>query len=1208
MQAGWTFWIDRGGTFTDIVARAPDGRLLTHKLLSEDPARYEDATLAGMRALLGLAPDEPFPANAISEVRMGTTLATNALLTRTGAKVAWITTAGFEDALLIGDQHRPDIFALCIRKPAPLYACVMGVRERVAADGTVLEPLDEAGLREAIAAAQRAGMEAVAIAFLHAHAHPEHERRAAALARAAGFRHVVASHEAAAVRKFLPRAHTAVVDAYLTPVVRDYAERLARALPPDARLEFMQSHGGLVPAQELRGRNALFSGPAGGINAALKTARRLGIERIVSFDMGGTSTDVAVCDGELGRKYEGEVEGLPLAVPSFDIRTVAAGGGSVLAFDGEILRVGPHSCGAQPGPACYGRGGPLALTDANLMVGRIDPHAFPRVFGPHGDAPLDVATARAAFARLAEEVGAATGRAWTVEELADGYLAVAVETMVAAIRRITLDRGLDPAEFTLCCFGGAGGQLACRVAAALGISRILVHPLAGLLSAYGMGLADERLVREVPVGEILDENLVRSLKARFAAEAETARARRSRRGIAADAVLCEARVRIRPVGRETALSLPLTDFASLVRDFRRDWEKLYGFAEEHAALEVESLILETIVPGRDPLPLPVPSGAGQPRAEVWLYVDGERLATPAYDRGDLAAGQVIHGPALVNEPATTVVVDPGWAAEVLAGGELVLTRQAGKAARRQAGDAVRLALFERRFMAIAEDMGRVLAHTAHSVNIRERLDFSCALFDDEGRLIANAPHIPVHLGSMGDAVAAIRARFAHEFAPGDAFLVNSPYAGGTHLPDLTVVAPVFFGGELIGLTAARGHHADVGGITPGSIPPHSRVIDEEGLCCEGLCIVKGGRFLDDAVMAWLTQALHPARNPVQNLLDLKAQVAACTRGASLLLALAEREGVPALRHYMARALAHGSRAVRQAIARLRPGSAEVAMDNGAMIRVSVMPDQAAGTVLVDFTGTSCAQPDNFNAPAAVARAAVLYVFRTLVGEDIPLNAGCLVPLTIVLPEDSLVNPRAPRAVVAGNVETSQAIVDALYAALGVAAASQGTMNNLTFGNAEHQYYETLGGGAGAGRDCDGASGVHTHMTNSRLTDVEVLERRYPVRVERFALRRGSGGAGRRRGGDGLVRALRFLAPMQVSLLTDRRRHAPFGLAGGSPGKPGENRLRSRDGRVVLLQGSVSFTCAAGDLLEILTPGGGSYGVPATSEERTGGDGAQEFVA
>ncbi len=1220
-RSRWQFWIDRGGTFTDIVARRPDGTVVTHKLLSEDPPHGQDAVLRGIRELLGLAPHEPIPPGAIESVHVGTTVATNALLERKGEPTALLVTRGFRDQLAIGYQHRPQLFARAIVRPAPLYARVIEVAERVDAAGRVLLPLDEEDLGLALAELRDEGFRSLAIVFLHAWRYPEHERRAAAAARAAGFEQVSASHEVIALERFVARGDTTVADAYLSPVLSRYVERLARALPADVRLEFMQSNGGLATARFFRGRDAVLSGPAGGVVGGVTAARAAGFTHVIGFDMGGTSTDVWHYEGEYERRFETELAGVRLCVPMMRIDSVAAGGGSIVRFDGLRLRVGPASAGADPGPACYRRGGPLTVTDANVMVGKLSARRFPAVFGPSGDLPLDEAVVHARFEALAGELRAAAGGRRTAEQVAHDVIMIAVANMANAIRRISIARGHDVSQAVLCAFGAAAPQHACLVADALGVKSVLVHPQAGVLSAYGIAHAARRVLREQSVEERLDEALgprLERLVRRLAREAE-ARLRAQFGGGGGEAAglsLLSCRALVRYEGADTALEVPYGKPAEMAAAFGQAHRARFGFGEPGRPLVLATLMVEALA---EPAPLPAvavgssrgarvstaePAPVGRQRIySVDAAGDGEGVFEAAvYERDSLGEGARIEGPALIVEPHTTVVVECGWRAEVRSGC-LVLERLATRArhlrpapqaaAAAATPDPARLEIFAGRFMAIAEEMGEVLARTAHSVNIKERLDFSCALFDAAGRLVANAPHIPVHLGSMGESVRAVLRRHGGAMRPGDVYLSNDPYEGGTHLPDLTVVMPVFEsrrGGALLGFVAARGHHADIGGIAPGSMPAQSRTIEEEGIRFEDFLLVRAGRFREEALRAHLAAGPYPARNPDQNVADLKAQVAACARGAEALRATAAREGREALAAYMRHVQANAAEAVRRAIARLAGGGERrLALDDGHEIAVRVRVNRAARRATVDFTGTSAQHPGNFNAPRAVTRAAVLYVFRLLLDEDIPLNEGCFEPLELLVPEGSLLHPRAPAAVAAGNVETSQLIVDALLGALGVMADSQGTMNNLTFGDAARQYYETLCGGAGAGPDFDGASAVHTHMTNSRLTDPEVLERRFPVLVEAFALRHGSGGAGARRGGDGVVRKLRFLAPLEGAILSGRRRTAPAGLAGGAPGLPGRNTLVRADGRVEPLPGCATFALAPGDLLVIETPGGGGYG-------------------
>jgi 5-oxoprolinase (ATP-hydrolysing) len=1178
----WQFWIDRGGTFTDIVARAPDGRLTQLKLLSEHPEAYADAAIAGIRRCLGLANDADIPEGLVDSVKMGTTVGTNALLTHSGEPTLLVTTAGFADALEIGDQARPDIFALDIRKPLPLHAGVIEARERIGADGAVLVTLDEPGLSENLAAARARGFSCCAIAFLHAWKNPAHELRAGELAGAAGFTQVSLSHQASPLIRFVPRAETAVLDATLSPPVRRYVDQVARALPDGCRLAFMQSNGGLVEAFRFQGKDSVLSGPAGGLIGMAKVGMAAGFDKLIGFDMGGTSTDVSLYAGEFERTLDTRIAGHRVRVPMLGVHTVAAGGGSILRFDGGRLLVGPESSGSLPGPRAYRRGGPLSVTDANLLTGRIQAEHFPKCFGHDGKLGLDHDAVRAAFTSLAEEVNAALGCAYSPERLAEGFLDIAAEHMADAIRHLTLTRGVNPAEHTLIGFGGAGGQHACAVAARLGMRRVLVSPYASVLSAYGIGLAEERELRQIAIESELDQALVERLWRDTASGSDADGTR-----------LC--RILLHYAGADTTLGVALADLPGMRLAFESAHHARFGFIDPSRPLVCAALEIETVSGGGRPdaeAPGDQPSATAASTAR--LYLEGAWHDATLRQRGSLRLGEVVAGPALIVESGSTIVVEPGWHAGVTARGDLLLSHASTHARRPDVAkpDPTWLTLFNRRFMSIAEDMGRILQNTARSVNIRERLDFSCALFDASANLVANAPHIPVHLGSMSDAVRAVAHRFADSMRAGDAYLTNSPYAGGTHLPDITVVMPVFGADAKTPryFTASRAHHADIGGIAPGSMPADSRNIGEEGCLSEGLCIVSDGRMDETAVRAWLAGNPWPARNPDQNIADLNAQIAACVSGVQRLLDFEAEVGADAVPAYMGFVQDNAESAVRRLLQGLCDGHFEMPLDDGGRIAVSVRIDRAGQRARIDFTGTSAQSPGNLNAPASIAHSAVLYVFRSLLDCDIPLNAGVLRPLDIVLPTPSLLSPEAPAAVVAGNVETSQAIVDALHGALGTLAASQGTMNNFSFGDGHHQYYETLCGGAGSGPGFDGASAVHTHMTNSRLTDPEVLELRYPVRIDSFEVRRGSGGAGRHPGGDGCRRRIRFLAPMRANLIASRRRVVPFGLEGGGSGLPGRQWLEHADGSTEAIEGISGFDLSAGDVFVIETPGGGGYGV------------------
>ena len=1198
-RRGWRFAIDRGGTFTDIVARDPDGRLHTHKVLSRDPSRPGDPAIRGIDEVVRRsAPGDVH----VESVRLGTTVATNALLERKGAPTLLVTTRGLRDVLRIGQQHRPDIFARAIRLPPMLYARAIEARERIDSAGQVLEPLDEPALVEALADARRRGLRAVAIAFLHAVRNPAHEQRAAALAAAAGFDEIVMSHAVAPIIGLVPRGDSAVADAYLSPVLLHSVDAFRSELagqhgePP---LLMMQSNGGLVDPQGFRGINGVLSGPAGGVVGLAAIARASGRERLIGFDMGGTSTDVSLYAGSLPRRYSTEIDGVRLQAPMMDIHTIAAGGGSIVRFADDRLQVGPDSAGADPGPACYRRGGPATVTDCNLVLGRICAERFPRVFGPGGDEPLDPAAARSRLAAIAGVMACDGGPQYSVETLADAFLAVAEAKMANAVRELTLRHGEDASRFTLLPFGGAAGQHACAVAELLGIDDLLLHPLAGVLSAWGIGLAERRCVRRRSLEAPLDREGALAAEQWLAELEQVARAELLRQDVSRASITVRRAAQLRLAGSDTTIEVEWQPASALRRSFLEAHARLYGFADDTDRVVIAAVAAEAWEEcDRDDEPVEAATAAPAallPAAHARAWLDGAWHDVPLHERSNLQPGVVITGPALVIERGATGWIAPGWVASVTAGGVLRLlrtSRVAGSAAPDpDRPDPMHLEVFNGLYMHVAEQMGVVLQQTARSVNIKERLDFSCALFDATAGLVANAPHMPVHLGSMGASVAAVLEAHGDDLRPGDSFLLNSPYHGGTHLPDMTVVTPVFdaSGEHLHFFTASRAHHADVGGSTPGSMPPGSRDIAEEGVLIPPVRIVRDGRFAETEVRHLLADVRWPARDPEQNLADLRAQVAANARGIRELERAATMHGWPALLGYMAHVQDNGEACMRRAIRRLHDGRFDYELDDGQRIAVSVTIDRAAGSAVVDFTGTSAQDANNFNAPRAVTVAAVLYVFRTLIVEPIPLNAGCLRPLDIRVPKGSMLDPVPPGAVVAGNVETSQCIVDALYGALGLQAAAQGTMNNFTFGTARYQYYETIAGGSGAGPGFDGASGVQTHMTNSRLTDPEVLESRFPVLLREFSLRDGSGGDGEFRGGDGLVRDVEFREAMTAAILSNHRRIAPFGLAGGEPGRCGVNRLARRDGSSETLQATAEIAVNAGDRLRIETPGGGGYG-------------------
>jgi len=1199
----WQFWIDRGGTFTDIVARRPDGSLTTLKLLSDNPEQYRDAAVAGMRQLLGLRADEPITPELVECVKMGTTVATNALLERKGEPTLLVTTRGFRDALRIAYQNRPRLFDRHIVLPELLYVAVVEADERMGAQGEVVTPLDESALRRELQAQYDAGLRSAAIVFLHGWRYSAHEAAAAAIARAIGFTQVSTSHGVSPLMKFVSRGDTTVVDAYLSPILRRYVDQVAAEMP-GVPLYFMQSSGGLAYAHAFQGKDAILSGPAGGIVGMARTAELAGIDRVIGFDMGGTSTDVSHYAGEFEREFETQVAGVRVRAPMMSIYTVAAGGGSIVQFDGARLRVGPHSAGANPGPACYRRGGPLTVTDANVLLGKIQPRYFPHVFGPAANEPLDVAVVRERFAVLAAQAGR------SAEDMAEGCIRVAVQQMANAIKKISVARGYDVTRYTLQCFGGAGGQHACLVADALGMGRVLVHPLAGVLSAYGMGLADQSVMREQAVEQPLEEAAWPAVGRLLNDLAATAQQELLRQHIGAGVIRVQQRVHLRYEGTDTALVVPFGGLSEVRAAFETAYCQRFAFLMPDKRLVIEAVSVEAVVSGTVPseplLPLHSPRPAPV-RERVRLYSGGRWHEAALLLRADLQPGDRIAGPAIIAESNATTVVEPGWEAELTARAHLVLTRCVPRAPTYAVGtlaDPVLLEVFNNLFMNIAEQMGLQLQNTAHSVNIKERLDFSCALFDADGNLIANAPHMPVHLGSMGESIKTVIRDNAATMQPGDVYVLNDPYHGGTHLPDVTVITPVYLDGHAQPLfyVGSRGHHADIGGITPGSMPPFSTCIAEEGVQIRNFKLVEAGHFREVELLALLTSGPYPARNPSQNLADLKAQIAANEKGAQELRKVVAQFGLDVVQAYMRHVQDNAEESVRHVITRLKDGEFVLPLDNGAQIRVTIRVDAARRSAEIDFTGTSPQQANNFNAPTAVCMAAVLYVFRTLVEDDIPLNAGCLKPLRVIIPPGSMLNPEPPAAVVAGNVETSSCITNALYGALGVMAASQCTMNNFTFGNARYQYYETISGGSGAGAvldaqgrvvgGFDGTSVVQTHMTNSRLTDPEVLEFRYPVRLLSYAIRHGSGGAGRWRGGDGGVRRIQFLEAMTASILSNGRTHGAFGMAGGQPGQPGLNRVWRAEGRQEELGHIAQVQMQPGDVFEIHTPGGGGYGAPA----------------
>ncbi|MFF8795388.1 hydantoinase B/oxoprolinase family protein [Streptomyces globisporus] len=1208
MTGRWEFWIDRGGTFTDIVGRRPDGRLITRKLLSHDPGRYDDAAVAGIRLLLGLDPGEPVPADRVAAVRMGTTVATNALLERRGEPTVLLITEGFRDALRIAYQNRPRLFDRHIVLPETVHERVIEVPERIDAHGGTARPLELGPVREQLRAAHAEGLRSAAVVLMHGYRHPAHERAVAEAAREAGFTQVSSSHEVSPLIRLVPRGDTTVVDAYLSPVLGRYVDEVAARLD-GIRLMFLQSNGGLREATRFRGKDAVLSGPAGGVVGMVRTSQQAGHDRVIGFDMGGTSTDVSHYAGEFERELGTQVAGVRMRAPMMSIHTVAAGGGSVLHFDGSRYRVGPDSAGADPGPACYRRGGPLTVTDANVMLGRVQPAHFPAVFGPDGDLPLDADHVSERFTELADEVGRATGRRPDEAEAAAGFLEIAVLNMANAVKKISVQRGHDVTRYALTGFGGAGGQHVCAVADALGIGTVLVPPLAGVLSAYGIGLADATAMREQSVEEQLDAAGRERVERLCAELADRTREALRADGVPDSAITTRARILLRYAGTDAALPVDPDTEAAMAEAFAAAHRARFGFTMDKPVV-VETVSVEATgatdatgtadaTDGSAPVTSsgPDPHAAAPPPADtVDLYAEGRWQRAPLHRRAGLHVGATVTGPAIIAEDDATTVVDPGWQAEAAPTGHLVLTRSTPRPERTAVGtrvDPVLLEVFNSLFMSIAEQMGVRLENTAHSVNIKERLDFSCALFDAEGNLIANAPHIPVHLGSMGESIKEVLRRNEGTLRPGDVYAVNDPYHGGTHLPDVTVVTPVFDEGKLRFLVASRGHHAEIGGITPGSMPAFSRTIHEEGVLFDNWLLVRDGRLREEETRDLLASAPHPSRSPDTNLADLRAQIAANEKGIAELRRMTDQFGADVVDAYMGHVQDNAEESVRRIVAGLHDGHCRYETDSGAVIQVRLTVDRDARSAHLDFTGTSPQQPGNANAPRSVVMAAVLYVFRTLVGADIPLNSGCLKPLDVTIPPGSMLDPSYPAATVAGNVETSQAVTGALYGAIGGQAEGSGTMNNLTFGNDHVQYYETIASGSGAGDGFDGADAVQTHMTNSRLTDPEILEWRLPVRLESFAVREDSGGAGRWHGGHGVERRIRFLEPVTIALLSGHRRVPPYGADGGEPGALGEQYIERAGGEAVPLEGCDTAELKAGDVLVVRTPGGGGYG-PAGS--------------
>lgn len=1233
-KAKWSFWIDRGGTFTDIIGRSPEGSLISKKVLSESDSGI-DSAVAGINSILK---ENASNMDAVGEIRMGTTIGTNALLERKGARTVLVSTQGFADIVRIGYQNRPDIFALEIVLPEQLYESVIEFQERIHADGEIAQIANEGKLRADLKAAFETGIESCAIALLHGYKYPRHEEIAARIASEVGFKQISLSHDCAALMKYVSRTDTTLVDAYLTPLLRSYVDTLEEQLGRDKKLFFMQSNGGLCESTLFRGKDCILSGPAGGLIGAVKAAQRCGFEKLITFDMGGTSTDVAHYEGEFDYIYDKEISGVRIRAPMMDIHTVAAGGGSILSFDGSRYRVGPESAGANPGPKSYRRGGPLTVTDANLYLGRIQVDHFPKIFGENSDQDLDRDNVHSAFEHLSKEIEEKIRNKRSPEEVAFGFLQIAVAKMSNAIKHVSIQRGHDARECALVCFGGAGGQVACMIADELGIKNILIHPLAGLLSAYGIGHADRRLGRDIDINEDINALSAHKLHADIEHMRELLSETMAKKGIQTYDQELSVQALLRMEGSDYTLSVPFEENDTMVQNFQAKHLQRYGFSDENRKVILQSLSVQLVGRTASAEELSVKSNSALTAETCKLYSRGYWCEAKVIHRNTLQSQVSVRGPAIIVESHTTTVVDLGWQVGLLNDGSILLTHvpenevndkneqsklrttaghralinsgiaslesdlppaktKPGPAAKpkmaepTQIADPVTLELFNNLFRFVAEQMGITLQNTSYSVNIKERLDFSCALFDGEGNLIANAPHMPVHLGSMGESVKNLIESHLKTMRPGDVYATNDPYNGGTHLPDITVISPAFddSGKRVLFYVASRGHHADIGGISPGSMPSDSKHIDEEGVLFKQELIVRNGKFLENELKTLLHSGPYPARNSHQNIADLKAQVAANTRGINEMRSLISDWGEEIVLSYLQNVQDNAAECMRRTIQGLDSGSFECSMDDGSTIRVKITINIEGRSALVDFSGTSPQSETNLNAPLAVTKAAVLYVFRTLIKDDIPLNAGCFVPLELKVPSGSLLNPDYPAAVVAGNVETSQVIVDTLYGALGVMAGAQGTMNNLSFGNERYQYYETICGGTGAGDGFNGAGPVQSHMTNSRLTDPELLETLFPVILEHFKHRPGSAGEGKFRGGDGAVRRIRFNEPMLASILSNRRNTVPHGLAGGKPGLAGRNFLSKPNGKTIELEARAKVQLQAGDCLEIESPGGGGYG-------------------
>ena len=1194
----WQFWIDRGGTFTDIVAKKPDGKIIIDKLLSENSDAYKDAAIEGIRRILELKKDDKIPTDIISSVKMGTTVATNALLERKGDRTLLLITKGFGDLLRIGYQNRPLLFDLSIKLPELLYERVVEVSERLNEKGEVVTELNEEEVRNSLIKAKSDGINSVAIAFMHSYINPDHENKIEQIAKEENFNQISVSHKVSPLIKLVGRGDTTVVDAYLSPILRRYVNQVSEELQDtkSTQLMFMQSNGGLTDANLFQGKDALLSGPAGGVVSMTQTGKQAGFNKLIGFDMGGTSTDVCHFAGEFERSFETELAGVRIRAPMMQINTVAAGGGSILSYKDGRFQVGPESAGAIPGPASYGRGGPLTVTDCNVLLGKLNPDFFPKVFGKTGDQPLNFEIVKKKFSDLSDIISKEKNEPMMdIFKMAEGFLKIAVENMANAIKKISIQKGYDVTNYMLNCFGGAGGQHACNVADSLGISNVMIHPYAGVLSAYGMGLAEIRSIRE---GHF-EKNITNILDANNLIEILSSQAKKdlNDQDISDASIILLKNAFLHYKGSHQNLEIKFDTPENMRKSFEQEHKKRFGFFVEDREIFIEMLTVEAVGKKTESYEFLNPNTSttkANPIAFKKMYVNGSEINTPIYKRDELIIGQNISGPAIIVEATGTNIIDDGWSGTLDKHYNLILSRVEEKKLQKGIGtsvDVVMLEVFNNLFMNIAEQMGATLANTAYSVNIKERLDFSCALFNNEGSLVANAPHVPVHLGSMSEAIKTVVRLNKDNIYPDDVFVLNAPFNGGTHLPDVTVITPVFDknGKEIIFFVASRGHHADIGGKTPGSGPPDSKHIEEEGVLIDNFKLFDKGIFREQEMRKILSSGKYPCRNIEHNMADLAAQVAANKTGIHEINSMIDQFGIETVHAYMNHVQDNAEESIRNAIVNLKQGEYEYELDNGEFIRVNVKIDKKNREAIIDFTGTAPKNPFNYNAPMAVCYAVILYVFRTLVGNNIPLNEGCFKPIKIIIPNNSMINAKYPSAVIAGNTEVSQLTCNALFGALGVIAGSQATMNNFIWGNDTIQNYETICGGTGAGPNFHGTSAIQTHMTNTRSTDPEVLETRFPVRLEEFSIRRNSGGKGKFNGGDGVTRKLRFLEPMTVTTLCSHRRVKPFGLNGGSPGDCGKEWLERTDGSILNLNGNDSCEVEPNDLFVMQTPGGGGFG-------------------